>query len=72
MMRLPAAAAGLSEMQVFLEKGFDTFKAMKGSEQFLLTIRMREEALLKALFAADAADRWQTTTPPVGPLGQLP
>jgi len=72
MMRVPASAAGLSEMQIFLEKGFDNFKAMKGSEQFLLTIRLREEALMKALFAADADAKWQTSTPPAGPLGQLP
>ncbi len=72
MMRVPASAAGLSEMQVFLEKGFDNFKAMKGSEQFLLTIRLREEALMKALFAADADAKSQTFTPPTGPLGQLP
>jgi len=45
---------------------------MKGSEQFLLTIRLREEALMKALFAADADAKWQTSTPPAGPLGQLP
>jgi hypothetical protein len=35
MMRGAARAAGLSELQTFLEKGFDTFKAMRGAGEFL-------------------------------------
>lgn len=51
MMRGPAAAAGLGELQQFLETGFDTFKAMKGAQEFLQTIATRERALAATLFA---------------------
>lgn len=51
LMRGPAKAAGLGELQRFLESGFDTFKAMNGAEQFLATISARERALAEALFA---------------------
>jgi hypothetical protein len=54
MMRGPAAAAGMSSLQRFLEAGFDTFAGMarrKGSaETFLHTIRGREAALIELLF----------------------
>ena len=54
MMRGPAAAAGLSSLQRFLESGFDTFAAMAktrgGAETFLATIRQREMALIAMLF----------------------
>jgi hypothetical protein len=57
MMRGPAAAAGLSSLQRFLEVGFDTFGAMArrpgGAERFLETIREREAALIGMLFDAD-------------------
>jgi hypothetical protein len=51
LMRGPAQAAGLSALQTFLERGFDTFRAMKGAEEFLRTIAQRERALAAALFA---------------------
>ncbi len=54
MMRGPAAAAGLAELQHFLEQGFDTFKSMKGAQHFLGTVRQREEDLAAALFGAAA------------------
>lgn len=57
MMRGPAAAAGLSSLQRFLESGFDTFSAIArmpaGAERFLATIREREERLMDVLFDAD-------------------
>jgi hypothetical protein len=57
MMRGPAAAAGLSSLQRFLEIGFDTFGAMArrpgGAERFLETIREREAALIAMLFDAE-------------------
>jgi hypothetical protein len=57
MMRAPAAAAGLSSLQRFLETGFDTFatiaKQRGGAEQFLATIHEREERLMELLFEAD-------------------
>lgn len=67
-MRAPAAAAGLSNLQQFLERGFDTFRAMQNAQQFLTQIRQREQALAAALFAP------ASFTCPSGddPLGQLP
>ena len=57
MMRGPAAAAGLSSLQRFLEAGFDTFaavgKARGGAPAFLAIIEERERALLRMLFEAD-------------------
>jgi hypothetical protein len=72
MMRGPARAAGLQDLQHFLECGFDTFKAMKGASHFLTTVRGREEALAKALFAADAAKAETFCPSGDDPLGQLP
>jgi hypothetical protein len=50
LMRGPAKAAGLSQLQVFLEAGFDTFRAMRGAEEFLAIVAARERALAAALF----------------------
>jgi hypothetical protein len=65
MMRGPARAAGLSALQSFLENGFDTFRAMRGAQEFLSTVSTRERALLEALF--DAQDQALPRA-----LGQLP
>ena len=55
LMRGPAMGAGLGELQAFLERGFDTFRAMNGSSEFLDTIARRERLLASQLFAgADA------------------
>jgi len=51
MMRGPAAAAGLSDLQNFLERGYSAFRQMKGASEFLETIISREKALLDALLA---------------------
>lgn len=56
MMRVPARAAGLSDLQQFLEAGFDTFKAMKGAAGFLDTVATRERALAHALFECQLYD----------------
>jgi hypothetical protein len=57
MMRRPAAMAGLSSLQQFLESGFDTFAAMgsqgAGAALFLRTIEEREAGLMDLLFDAD-------------------
>ncbi len=58
MMRKPAQLAGLSELQQFLECGFDTFRAMKGAGDFLDTIRHREEVWAATLFAGDPEARF--------------
>ena len=49
-MRGPAQAAGLSVLQQFLERGFDTFRGMRGAEKFLAIISKRERDLAVLLF----------------------
>lgn len=60
MMRGPAQAAGLADLQHFLEQGFDTFATMgrrKGAtEAFLQMIDHRETQVLKTLFADNTND----------------
>lgn len=58
MMRGPASAAGLSELQAFLECGFDTFREMNGADHFLATVREREMTWAATLFAGDPEQRW--------------
>lgn len=57
LMRGPAYAADLHELQRFLETGFDTFaslaKRKDGVEGFLSLIEARESALMRALFDPD-------------------
>ncbi len=54
MMRRPACAGGLTELQSFLESGFDTFSDIAGEggsvTDFLTTIRERETKLMEILF----------------------
>lgn len=49
-MRRPAQAAGLGALQAFLERGFDTFRAMRGADDFLSVVSTRERALSAHLF----------------------
>lgn len=51
MLRGPAHAAGLGALQEFLETGFDTFRDMHGSSEFLSTIAARERELAARLFS---------------------
>ena len=57
MMRGPAQAAGLPDLQHFLETGFDTFAALGKTENnaagFLRLIEARESELIAALFQTD-------------------
>jgi hypothetical protein len=55
LMRGPAHAAGLGALQAFLERGFDTFRAMRGAGEFLRLVEERERALAARLFAGDDA-----------------
>jgi hypothetical protein len=50
LMRAPARAAGLSKLQAFLEAGFDTFRGMRGAEEFLGLVGARERELAQSLF----------------------
>ena len=53
LMRTPARVAGLTDLQDFLERGFQAFDAMHGADAFLATIEGRETAILKRLFAGE-------------------
>lgn len=53
MMRGPARAAGLTELQRFLEAGFDTFRKMNGAEDFVTIVEEREQRLASSLFGAE-------------------
>jgi len=55
MMRRPAVATGLGDLQTFLELGFDTFANLSGKGEcahtFLQTIQCRETELMALLFS---------------------
>lgn len=51
--RFPARAAGLSELQGFLERGFGAFEALGGAGEFLEAIGHRERQASARLFAGD-------------------
>lgn len=55
LMRRPARAAGLGALQEFLERGFDTFRAMGGAATFLDIVVERETALIRVLFDPELA-----------------
>jgi hypothetical protein len=55
MMRGPAEMWGLSHLHHFLQRGFDAFSGMGGARDFLATIRRRESAINRRLFARDPA-----------------
>jgi hypothetical protein len=71
LMRGPARAAGLGDLQRFLETGFDTFRAMRGAQGFLAIVGTRERALASALFGAPVALETSDTRAQTA-LGQLP
>jgi hypothetical protein len=52
-MRTPAQAAGLAALQQFLERGFDTFRQLRGAAGFLQIVAKRDRAQAALLFAAD-------------------
>ncbi|HKX41798.1 MAG TPA: hypothetical protein VJO99_11615 [Burkholderiaceae bacterium] len=52
LMRGPARAAGLNELQGFLENGFDTFRSMDGAAEFIRIVDEREHLLAQGLFQA--------------------
>jgi hypothetical protein len=76
LMRGPARAAGMSALQEFLERGFETFRGMRGAEPFLQEVQRREEALCARLFEPDAVamatDRSASQVTSGDPLVQLP
>lgn len=50
LMRGPAEAAGLGQLQQFLETGLAGFCSMNGAGEFLQTVGQRERAIMSALF----------------------
>jgi hypothetical protein len=48
--RLPAKLAGLSQLQGFLERGFEAFAELGGADAFLDTITRREREVSRRLF----------------------
>ncbi len=54
MMRRPAAMAGLSSLQHFLETGFDAFAEMRGADEFLKVLKDRESGWIRSLFDDEA------------------
>ena len=62
MMRGPAKTAGLSDLQRFLESGFDTFRQMRGASDFLSMIGDRERTLTQSLFSAQPPFTNEATT----------
>ncbi|MEJ5207284.1 hypothetical protein [Denitratimonas sp. CY0512] len=53
MSRLPARAAGLLDLQSFLERGFAAFAGMQDAQGFMQEIARREGEVSRRLFAAD-------------------
>lgn len=53
LMRSPAHAMGLGTLQEFLERGFDTFRAMRGAAVFLDTVATRERDIAARWFAGE-------------------
>lgn len=51
MMRTPARLAKLSELQCFLERGFNAFKSMKDPRRFVRTVVSRERRIMENLYA---------------------
>ncbi len=63
-MAKPAQLAGLSEMQDFLVRGFESFRTIGGAHGFLEAIESRERAILEALYAG-VREGWDQAEPPV-------
>jgi len=63
-MARPAQLAGLAEMQDFLVRGFEAFRAIGGAFGFLEAIEARERVILQALYAG-VRDGWDQAEPPV-------
>lgn len=55
LMRGPVRLAGLAELQTFLERGFDTFREMRGAKEFLDNVVQREREIAAGLFGAEPA-----------------
>jgi hypothetical protein len=54
-MRRPARVAGLGRLQDFLERGFHGFADMRGADQFIGIVVLRETALMNAILEGQSA-----------------
>jgi hypothetical protein len=54
-MRQPARLAGFGALQDFLERGFASFRKMRGAAAFLVIVEERETALMNAILAGGPA-----------------
>lgn len=72
-MRGPAEAAGLGDLQHFLEEGFDAFASLPDARRFLNDVASRERTLVAQLFEV-RPDEAATRSAQDGddPLGELP
>ena len=61
----PARLAGLSQMQDFLVRGFEAFRAIGGAAAFLQAIEARERAILESIYAG-AQEGWDGSAEPGG------
>jgi hypothetical protein len=61
LMRGPAQAAGLGDMQQLLEAGFDAFVRMRGASEFLSLVESRERLLSERIFRAPVDEELAAT-----------
>jgi hypothetical protein len=54
LMRQPARMAGLGDMQDFLERGYESFRRMKGADDFLELLKRREETIMRNLISGSS------------------
>jgi hypothetical protein len=50
--KIPARVAGVSELDEFLERGYEAFAKMQGVQELLNAIELRETTIMNNLFAA--------------------
>ncbi len=58
LVRAPAYAAGLGDLQKFIERGLRAFKKMNGATHFLQTIRNREMFILQEILSGGPLSDW--------------
>jgi hypothetical protein len=54
MCRTPAQLMGLGDLQDFLERGFDAFRSMRGSREFIELFSRRESELIRQIYSTQS------------------
>jgi hypothetical protein len=62
--RGPAKMAGLLPLHDFIERGFISFRAMKGSTEFIDAVVSRETAIMESILAREPVSSWAPTGDP--------